>query len=388
MMASKRSAVNCLSCAQVFTAFVLIYAARLLHGYTNPADVAAINGLYAALGCPSLPGWVPNGGDPCTESWQGVVCNNTDISSIILIDANLGGELGDSLSSFSSIKDIQLSNNNIGGSIPSNLPVTLQTLFLSDNELSGSIPSSLSSLTLLFAMSLNGNQLTGEIPDAFQDLIGLFNLDLSSNNLSGQLPPSLENLSCLTTLHLQNNQLSGTLDVLQDLTLKDLNIENNLFNGPIPDKLLSIPNFKKDGNPFTPLPSPTSPTTPPPPPPFSGPPCSGKAPGGKVDGPCEESNAKRCKKTTNRVVWISTGGAVSSFIILVLTILRSMPRRPELPIFFVPIGAPEQPPPKVEKPKSPYSNSPAPTCLDVPQCTCPPPTRVLHREFSARNIVI
>ncbi|KAL7002978.1 hypothetical protein U1Q18_004138 [Sarracenia purpurea var. burkii] len=116
--------------------------------------------------------------------------------------------------------------------------------FLSDNQFTGSIPSSLSSLSQLSAMSLNDNQLTGEIPDAFQDLAGLINLDLSSNNLSGQLPTSLESLSSLTTFHLQSNRLSGTLDVLQDLPLKDLNIENNLFNGPIPQKLLSIPNFK------------------------------------------------------------------------------------------------------------------------------------------------
>ena len=38
MMASKISPINFLSCAQLFTAFVLIYPARLLHGYTNPAD--------------------------------------------------------------------------------------------------------------------------------------------------------------------------------------------------------------------------------------------------------------------------------------------------------------------------------------------------------------
>lgn len=152
--------------------------------------------------------------------------------------------------------------------------------------------------------------------------------DLSSNNLSGQLPPSLESLSSLTTLwviysmvkttfvhcfiymnkanlltgsRLQNNQLSGTLDVLQDLPLKDLyssqpfliqilpvhlfspnnlaygaliykwfsevggkdvamscfadflslslrNVENNNFSGPIPDMLLSIPKFKWEPN--------------------------------------------------------------------------------------------------------------------------------------------
>ncbi|KAA8524455.1 hypothetical protein F0562_010878 [Nyssa sinensis] len=339
-MAGKRSAVNCLNLeiyTKVFVGFMLIYMARISRGYTNPGDVAAINNLYAALGNPPLPGWVPTGGDPCADAWQGVQCINTDINSIILNGANLGGELGGNLGSFSSIKAIDLSNNHIGGSIPSNLPATLQNFFLSDNQFTGNIPSSLSSLSQLSAMSLNNNQLTGEIPDSFQGLTVLVNLDLSSNNLSGQLPPSLENLSSLITLHLQNNQLSGTLDVLQDLPLRDLNIENNLFSGPIPEKLLNIPNFRKDGNPFNstiaPLPPPTSPTLPPPPPPpvppLSGAPPSGQAAGKQAEGPSatEESNSKTRTKflTTKRIIWISIAG-VLLFIILALALLLLMPR--------------------------------------------------------------
>uniref|UniRef100_A0A5B6Z0I9 Protein kinase domain-containing protein n=1 Tax=Davidia involucrata TaxID=16924 RepID=A0A5B6Z0I9_DAVIN len=333
-MGGKRSAINCLDLkiyAQVFVGFMLIYTVRVSRGYTNPGDVAAINNLYAALGYPPLPGWVPSGGDPCADAWQGVQCINTDINSIILNGANLGGQLGDNLGSFSSIKAIGLSNNHIGGSIPSSLPLTIQNVFLSDNQFTGSIPSSLSSLNQLSAMSLNNNQLTGEIPDAFQGLTVLVNLDLSSNNLSGQLPPSLENLSSLTTLRMQNNQLSGTLDVLQYLPLRDLNIENNLFSGPIPENLLSIPNFKKDGNPFnstiTPLPPPTSPTTTPPVPPLSGAPSSERTPGKQADGPSvtEESNSKRTRLTTKSIVGISIAG-VFLFIILVLGLLLFMPR--------------------------------------------------------------
>lgn len=95
--------------------------------------VAAINNLYVALGSPVLPGWVASGGDPCGELWQGILCNNSDIKSMygdillslgisilfqclkreksfsvlcgsILNGANLGGELGDNLSMFASIK--------------------------------------------------------------------------------------------------------------------------------------------------------------------------------------------------------------------------------------------------------------------------------------------
>ncbi|ONK76455.1 uncharacterized protein A4U43_C03F28070 [Asparagus officinalis] len=69
-----------------------------------------------------------------------------------------------------------LSNNNIGGTIPENLPLTLKTFFLSANQLTGSIPSSLSKLTLLSDMSVNVNHLSGDLPDAFQSLTGLINL--------------------------------------------------------------------------------------------------------------------------------------------------------------------------------------------------------------------
>jgi hypothetical protein len=44
--------------------------------------VSAINGLYVSLGSPKLPGWIPNGGDPCGELWQGITCTGTSITSM------------------------------------------------------------------------------------------------------------------------------------------------------------------------------------------------------------------------------------------------------------------------------------------------------------------
>ncbi|KAL3323170.1 hypothetical protein AABB24_040335 [Solanum stoloniferum] len=332
-MDGKRFVVCCLN-LEILVWILLAFAVHL-SDETNPGDVAAINNLYASLGSPSLPGWGAVGGDPCNGLWQGVECDNGNILTIRLNAANLGGELGDNLGSFSSLKIIDLSNNHIGGSIPSNLPVTLRNIFLSANAFNGSIPTSLSSLSQLSAMSLNGNHLTGEIPDSFQGLTALVNLDLSSNNLSGSLPPSVGNLSSLITLHLQNNQLSGTLDVLQELPLADLNVENNLFSGPIPQKLFSIPNFKKDGNLFNssiaPLRPPTSSTAPP----ISGSPTSAQTPSSQskpktqADGPSasaeSSSTGKKKSLSVKRVVWISIA-AVLSFIILVLAILLCLPK--------------------------------------------------------------
>ncbi|KAG8075043.1 hypothetical protein GUJ93_ZPchr0006g42165 [Zizania palustris] len=278
--------------------------------------------------------------------------------SRIMNAANLGGQLG-SLGSFTSIVTINLSNNKIGGTIPEDLPVTLQNLFLSANKLTGSIPASLATLKSLAAMSLNDNQLNGQLPDAFDSLVGLVNLDISSNNFTGVLPPSMKSLSSLTTMRIQDNRLSGTLDVLQDLPLKDLNIENNLFSGPVPAKLQSIPIFKKDGNPFNtsivptasppstpggpaptptptrPAPSPT-PTGPPaptptgpnptpaptPPSPSVAPPPS-RTPSNSSDGPTTRDNISSSKKqnsSTLKIVGFVLAGVVL-FIIIVLLLI-------------------------------------------------------------------
>ncbi|KZV14534.1 protein STRUBBELIG-receptor FAMILY 3 [Dorcoceras hygrometricum] len=222
--------------------------------------------LYASLGSPPLPGWISTGGDPCGQpNWQGVECVNSNITSINLSGANLGGELGSDLGSFASI----------------------------------------------MVMSLNNNQLTGSLPDAFEQLKQLINMDLSGNIFVGLLPSSMGNLSSLTTLHLQNNQLSGMLDVLQDLPLVDLNIENNLFSGPIPSKLINIPNFRSTGNPFN--------TTMIPPPPSSSPllspleaPSPWPAPSAIVNGPpaarLPESGRKTKHNTTSSITWIPIVG--------------------------------------------------------------------------------
>ncbi|XP_071719939.1 protein STRUBBELIG-RECEPTOR FAMILY 3-like [Rutidosis leptorrhynchoides] len=288
-------------------------------GFTDPRDILAINSLYAALGFPPLMGWLLAGGDPCYEGWQGVQCVNYNITGIVLNDANLGGELGENLGAFASIIQMDLSNNHIGGSIPYNLPLTLKTLFLFGNQITGSIPESLSTLSQLTDLSLNKNHLSGVIPDSFQQLMALTNLDLSANNLSGTLPPSMANLSSISILHLQNNHLTGVLNVLEDLPLIDLDIENNLFSGPIPPKLLSVPNFRSSGNPFNTTiirspsalsPSSTFDTQPP-----------DSSPGIQAFGPSSSDlphiSGQQKSTLSKKVVWL----AISGFLILVLLTL-------------------------------------------------------------------
>ncbi|XP_057963208.1 protein STRUBBELIG-RECEPTOR FAMILY 3-like isoform X2 [Malania oleifera] len=318
-------------CARLLMGLMVVSSAAMCLGNTDPRDVVAINSLFDAVGRPPLRGWTLSGGDPCAENWEGVECVFSNVTGIVLPGANLSGQLSDNLNSFASLMTLDLSNNHIGGSIPSNLPATAQQIFLSGNQFNGTIPSMITSLTQLKDMSLNNNHLSEGIPDVFQQLTDLINLDLSGNNLSGQLPQSLQDLSSLTTLHLQDNQFTGMLDVLQNLPLTDLNIENNLFWGPVPVKLFSIPNFRKDGNPFntTVIPSPPALAPPPATAPTSPAPSSSLTPSpeqwhqgrqpNRPSAPETSSSATAWRfLTTKRIVWVSIGG---TFIILVIAVV-------------------------------------------------------------------
>ncbi|KAK1420076.1 hypothetical protein QVD17_21393 [Tagetes erecta] len=310
-------------------ALMTILSAQICFGDTDQRDILAINSLYASLGYPPLPGWLVSGGDPCAEGWQGVQCVNSNVTGIILNGANLGGELGENLGAFVSIIQIDLSNNHIGGTIPSNLPLTIKSLMLSGNQLTGSIPDSLSLLGQMTDLSLNNNRLTGVIPDSFQLLTPLINLDLSANNLSGPLPPSIANLSSLTTLHIQDNHLTGVLDVLQDLPLVTLDVENNLFSGPIPPKLTAIPNFRSAGNPFNTTIIPSPPVSSPSPSSFAPlPPEIG--PGIQVFGqPTPDSpHSSRDMKSlmSKKVVWVAIGG-ILIFIVLAFGLCICLSKR-------------------------------------------------------------
>ncbi|ERN03417.1 protein STRUBBELIG-RECEPTOR FAMILY 3 isoform X1 [Amborella trichopoda] len=304
------------------------------HCYTDVQDVFAINSLYAALDSPPIPGWVALGGDPCGDMWQGVQCTFANITAIVLNAANLGGQLGAALGNFTSLITINLSNNHIGATIPDSLPPHLQQLFLSDNQFIGTIPSSLSELSLLLDMSLNDNLLTGPIPDAFQALSSIINLDLSNNNITGQLPASMQDLSSLTTLHLQNNQLSGILDVLENLPLKNLHIENNLFSGPIPPALFNIPDFVKDGNPFNTTPAPSPPPHVISPPPISNSPVSEVPPRMHAQGPSStqsgsdlDAGSRKFLATKNIVGLSAAGAVIIAFVVCSLIFIACRKRK-------------------------------------------------------------
>ena len=156
------------------------------------------------------------------------------VTWLILSGKNLNGTLPTALAELDALTSLDLSNNQLTGSIPDVSDLTsLDTLDLSRNQLDGEIPD-LSDLTSLLTLYLNDNQLTGSIPDiGARD--SLHTLALYNNRLNGSIPPTFSVLTGLRLVYLHNNQLSGEIPDISGLTfLTRLYLSNNQLSGPIP----------------------------------------------------------------------------------------------------------------------------------------------------------
>ncbi|KAG8490512.1 hypothetical protein CXB51_015774 [Gossypium anomalum] len=231
---------------------------------TDQGDASALGVMFSSLNSPQqLTGWTANNGDPCGQSWKGVTCSDKRVTEIKLPNLALSGSMGYSLQSLTSLKELDLSNNNLAGDIPYDIPQNLQRLNLAFNQFTGSVPYSINQMHSLQYLNLAHNQLQNQLSDMFGPLSSLSTLDLSFNSLTGDLPESFKNLTSMNSMYLQNNQFIGTIDVLANLPLDTLYVSNNRFAGWIPDQLKSI-NLQKDGNSWSLGPAPPPPPGTPP----------------------------------------------------------------------------------------------------------------------------
>ncbi|XP_038996567.1 protein STRUBBELIG-RECEPTOR FAMILY 6-like isoform X1 [Hibiscus syriacus] len=243
----------------LFTVCIMGFKAGFVNGETDQGDASALGAMYSALNSPQqLAGWTASNGDPCGQSWKGVTCSNKRVTEIKLSNLGLSGTMGYSLQSLTSLKELDLSHNNLAGDIPYNLPPNLQRLNLESNQFTGGVPFSISLMSSLQYLNLAHNQLQNALSDMFGSLSSLSALDLSFNSITGSLPESFKNLTNISTMYLQNNQFSGTIDVLANLPLDKLDVSNNRFTGWVPDQLKSI-NLKTDGNSWSSGPAPPPP---------------------------------------------------------------------------------------------------------------------------------
>ncbi|KAL7618398.1 hypothetical protein Lser_V15G02302 [Lactuca serriola] len=131
-----------------------------------------------------------------------------------------------------------VSNNNLTGEIPPWICElkSLQMLDLSFNNMSGTLPSCLGILTnSLMSLNLKQNNFHGKMTSACKPGSQLKALDLSENRFTGQLPRSLTNCRNLEILSLEDNSFHDAFPSwLQSLAeLQVLVLRSNNFYGPI-----------------------------------------------------------------------------------------------------------------------------------------------------------
>ncbi|KAK6775837.1 hypothetical protein RDI58_026838 [Solanum bulbocastanum] len=184
--------------------------------------------------------------------------NCTSLEQLILENNNLGGVLPRYIGNMSNLLRLSVGRNLIQGNIPTEILQleNLQVLGLEKNNFTGMIPESFGQLRRLGKLHFHHNKFSGEIPHSLGNLTRLIELDLGSNklqgigsgnltglinliymnhsynNLSGEIPSSVGTLTSLRELYL--GRIRKFLDEL--VSLKFLNLSYNDLEGEVPLK--------------------------------------------------------------------------------------------------------------------------------------------------------
>ncbi|XP_062081197.1 receptor-like protein 19 [Humulus lupulus] len=182
--------------------------------------------------------------------------NNNDTLPNILSELHLSScgisEFPYSLRSLENLRYLDLSNNQIEGSVPQWLwnmgkDSLLQILDLSNNNLSGNIPPCLGNSSLR-VLDLHKNKLHGLIPSHFAkgNCLCVLNLkenqleDIGINKINGAFPWWLESLLNLQVLILRSNRFQGPIGNLKVRhpfhNLRIMDLSGNEFTDHLPQK--------------------------------------------------------------------------------------------------------------------------------------------------------
>ncbi|KAG6730909.1 hypothetical protein I3842_01G103700 [Carya illinoinensis] len=107
---------------------------------------------------------------------------------------------------------IDFSHNLVSGPLPSclNLP-RLEHLFFQGNKLTGAIPKALFNSSSLLTLDIRGNNFSGSIPNEIRELYNLKVLLLGGNHFSGIISDQLCWLRMISIIDLSKNDFSGTI---------------------------------------------------------------------------------------------------------------------------------------------------------------------------------
>ncbi|KAJ1258201.1 hypothetical protein BS78_10G056900 [Paspalum vaginatum] len=191
--------------------------------------------------------------------------NLTELVSLDLSNNNLNGSIPPGVSNLSKLEIWHFNNNNLSGSFPHELSLlrNLKSLWMFDNYIEGLVPEFIQNLTKLTDLRIYGTKIQGPIPrnlsiltnleilmlgdlegnPSYFDVIGewsnLTMLSLRKCRLTGQLPSTPRNLPKLNYLDLTSNNLSGS--IIQLLPYKNssfIYVGENNFSERLPPEIV------------------------------------------------------------------------------------------------------------------------------------------------------
>ncbi|XP_057441601.1 receptor-like protein EIX2 [Lotus japonicus] len=185
------------------------------------------------------------------------ISNICTLRTLYIDSINLNEDISTILLSFSgcarsSLQIFSLFYNQISGTLSElSMFPSLKELDLSDNQLNGKLPEADKLPSKLESLIVKSNSLQGGIPKSFGNICSLVSLHMSNNKLSEELSGIIHNLSCgcakhsLQELRFDGNQITGTVSDMSVFTsLVTLVLSHNLLNGTIPENIRFPPQLK------------------------------------------------------------------------------------------------------------------------------------------------
>ncbi|KAL8479407.1 hypothetical protein ACS0TY_026332 [Phlomoides rotata] len=142
-------------------------------------------------------------------SWIGVSCNSENrVIELNISNMELGGTIPSEIGNLSFLISLDMSENSFHGPIPPSIFTmpSLETLTLRNNSLSSGLPVDMCKhgLHTLKKLRISFNNLYGVIPKSLDQCSQLEYTSLSTNNFSGHVPRQIGNLTGLHVLYLGN----------------------------------------------------------------------------------------------------------------------------------------------------------------------------------------
>nr|KJB62939.1 hypothetical protein B456_009G444200 [Gossypium raimondii] len=183
------------------------------------------------------------------------------INVFLISNNSFTGEVSSLICNASSLQILDLSHNNLSGTIPQcfgNLSDSLEFLNLKKNKFYGTIPTTFAKGCQLTTFNLNGNLLEGPLTPSILNCNDLEVLDLGNNKINDTFPHWLGSLPQLQVLVLKSNHMHGSLRINSSKSIpffskiQIFDLSSNYFSGPLPVRYINsfkaIINLEKIGS--------------------------------------------------------------------------------------------------------------------------------------------